>query len=72
MVSEKLIHSLRTLSRMEKLHVMQILVSELAQEEADLLEPGQSYPVWSPYAATEAAQSMLEVLQTDKLRSPNG
>jgi hypothetical protein len=38
---------------------MQFLVSELAQEETDLLKPDLSYPVWSPYDATEAANTML-------------
>ncbi len=51
------------LSRAEKLHVMQFLVSELAQEESDLLKPGMAYPVWSPYDAHEAADAMLEVLK---------
>ena len=42
---------------------MQFLVSELAQEESDLLKPGMAYPVWSPYDAHKAADAMLEVLK---------
>lgn len=59
----ELLPLLHRLSRAEKLHVMQFLVSELAQEESDLLKPGMAYPVWSPYDAHEAADAMLKVLK---------
>ncbi len=72
MFTKELINSLRTLNRAEKLHVMQVLVSGLAQEESELLKTDQVYPVWSPYGATEAAQLMLEVLQMDQSRNQNG
>ena len=42
---------------------MQFLISELAQQELDLLKPGMSYPVWSPYDAVDVADAMLEVLK---------
>jgi hypothetical protein len=45
---------------------MQLLISELAQQETDLIKPDQSYPVWSPYDAVEAADTMLKVLQAAK------
>jgi hypothetical protein len=45
---------------------MQVLISELAQEETNLIKPDQSYPVWSPYDAFDAANTMLEVLQAAK------
>jgi len=63
MVSAELLHTLRTLPRADKLYLMQFLVSELAQEESDLLKPGLAYPVWSPYEAVEAADTMLAVLK---------
>jgi hypothetical protein len=47
----------------EALYLMQFLVSELAQEELDVLKPGLAYPVWSPYDAVEAADTMLAVLK---------
>jgi hypothetical protein len=64
MASSELILTLRGLSRADKFHIMQILISELAQQETDLIKPDQSYPVWSPYDAVEAADTMLEVLKT--------
>lgn len=66
MVSLELISTLRELSRSEKFYIMQILISELAQQETDLIKPDQSYPVWSPYDAVEAADTMLKVLRAAK------
>ena len=45
---------------------MQLLISELAQQETDLIKPDQAYPIWSPYDADVAADTMLKVLQTAK------
>ncbi|MBD2498741.1 hypothetical protein [Nostoc sp. FACHB-280] len=69
MVSTELLNTLQGLSRAEKLYVVQVLISELAQQEADLIKPEQSYPVWSPYNAIDAANTMLEVLQTTQNQS---
>lgn len=41
------------------------MVNELETEE-ELIKPGRSYPVWSPYDATEAAAKILEVLLWEK------
>ena len=64
MISVDLVHTLQQLPRVDKLYVMQFLVSALAQEESDVLKPGLAYPVWSPYDAVEAAHTMLELLNT--------
>jgi hypothetical protein len=66
MVSVELLNALQGLNRADKLYIVQVLISELAQQETDLVKPGQSYPVWSPYDAFEAANTMLEVLQAAK------
>ena len=66
MVSIELLNTLQGLNRADKLYIVQVLISELAQQETDLVKPGQSYPVWSPYDAFEAANTMLEVLQAAK------
>ena len=66
MVSSELISTLRELSRSDKLYIMQLLISELAEQETDLIKQGQAYPVWSPYDAVDAANTMLKVLQTGK------
>ncbi|MEO1376086.1 MAG: hypothetical protein AAFW70_17590 [Cyanobacteria bacterium J06635_10] len=66
MVSSELISTLRGLNRADKFYIMQMLISELAQQEMDLIKPNQSYPVSSPYDAVEAANTMLNVLKTAK------
>jgi hypothetical protein len=63
MVSSELISTLRGLSRADKFYVMEVLISELAPQETELIKLDQSYPVWSPYDAVEAADAMLKVLQ---------
>lgn len=69
MVSTKLLNTLHSLSRAVKLYIMQVLISELAQEETNLIKPDLSYPVWSPYDAFEAANTMLKVLQAAKVQN---
>ena len=58
-----LLPQLHELTRAEKIYFMQYLVSSLAQEEKNLLQSNISYPVWSPYDAFEAAETMLAELQ---------
>lgn len=64
MVSSELISKLRELSRADKFYIMQLLISELAQQEINLIEPNQACPVWSPYDAIEAADAMLKFIAT--------
>jgi hypothetical protein len=66
MVSLELISTLKGLNRSDKFYIMQLLISELAQQEPDLIKPDQAYPVWSPYDAVEAADTMLKVINTAK------
>ena len=66
MVSSELISTLRGLGRADQLYIMQLLISELAQKETDLIKPDRAYPVWSPYDAVEVADTMLKVLQAAK------
>ncbi|MGK7896720.1 MAG: hypothetical protein AB4372_24660 [Xenococcus sp. (in: cyanobacteria)] len=66
MVSAELLKTIQKLERQDKLYLMQVLISELAQEESELVKGDLSYPVWSPYNAFEAADTMLEVLQQAK------
>jgi hypothetical protein len=60
---------LQELNRADKLYVVQILISELVQQETDLLKSGLPYPVWSPYEAFDAANTVLEVLQTTQTQN---
>lgn len=65
MVSTELVEQLRRLNRVDKLEVIQLLAVELAKEEANLLKPGASYDIWSPYDAVDAANIMLEALNAE-------
>ena len=66
MVDAELLNTIQKLERQDKLYIMQVLISELAQEESSLIKEDRSYPVWSPYDAFDAADTMLEVLQQAK------
>lgn len=65
MISTELVEQLYRLDRVDKLQVIQLLATELANEENNLIKPGASYPVWSPYDAVEAANIMLEALNAE-------
>jgi hypothetical protein len=66
MILTELLPELQTLNRADKLRVMQFLVLELAKEEDSLLKPGMSYPVWSPYDAFGAANTLLTLLKAEE------
>ena len=64
---QELIPALRELPRVEKLRLVQFLVNELAREaELTPLQPHAAYPVWSPYDASEAAETLLKMLEQEK------
>lgn len=64
----ELLPALQELSRGDKLRLIQFLVSELAKEEdITLIDPNEDYPIWSPFEAFEAADTLLEALAQDKV-----
>lgn len=63
----ELIPVLQALPHTDKLHLLQFLVFELAQEEGvSLFDPHLTYPIWTPYNAFEAADTLLQALEVDK------
>ncbi len=63
----ELLPALQTLSRAEKLRVMQFLVQELAkEEEVSLLQSGATYHVWSPLNSHKAAQTLATLLEDEQ------
>ena len=60
----ELFPALRELNRADKLRVMQFLVLELAKEEDTLMTAGVEYPLWSPYDAFDAANTLLHALKS--------
>ena len=63
----KLLPELQALARVDKLRVMQFLISELAREEGETLQADTDYPVWSPYDAFDAANSLLDALREEQI-----
>ena len=57
-----------TLSRLDKIRLIQLLAQDLEQAEDELIEPGRSYPVWSPDSAFSAAAALLQALEDEKGR----
>ncbi|WP_148590768.1 hypothetical protein [Aquisphaera giovannonii] len=67
----ELLPSIRGLSRPEKLRLIQVLAAELAAAESPTPAPlaeGETYPVWSPYDAHEAAATLLNLLDEERPR----
>jgi hypothetical protein len=56
----------QTLSHLDKIRLIQFLARDLARDEESLIEPGQSYPIWSPDRAFEAAAVLLQALEDEK------
>ena len=74
---DHIIPSLKSLTRIEKLRVVQFLVTELAVEEetAQSILHANEYPIWSPFEAHDAApSSFLSISRTaawaQRKRSP--
>jgi hypothetical protein len=55
----------KTLSRLDKIRLIQILAQELERDEGDLIEPNRTYPVWSPDRAFSAAAALLKALDEE-------
>lgn len=56
----------QSLSRLDKIRLIQFFAQELERDDAGLIEPGRSYPVWSPDKAFSAAAVLLQALEEDK------
>jgi hypothetical protein len=62
----ELLPSVRSLSRIDKLQLIQLLAADLAQaEDPAPISAGQTYPLWSPDRAYDAAAVLLQVLEEE-------
>ena len=57
----------QSLSRLDKLRLIQFLAQEL-QHDDRLIEPDRSNRVWSPDREFSAAAALVEALEEDKLQ----
>lgn len=66
MISGELLDELQKLDRAEKLEVISILAGELSLEENRRLRAGMTYEVWSPFDSSQAANTLLKMLEHDE------
>jgi len=59
----------KSLSRLDKIRLIHFLAEELERQESDLIEPGKSYPVWSPDSAFSGAATLLQALEDEKAKA---
>lgn len=52
--------------RHDKIRLIQLLAHDLERDEGGLIEPGHSYPIWSPDRAFSAAAALLQALEDEK------
>jgi hypothetical protein len=62
----EILPEVQSLSRLDKLRLIQVLAQDLERNDDVLIEPGRSYPVWSPDRAFTAAAALLQALEEDK------
>lgn len=59
--------TVKELPRADKLRLMQFLVVDLAQDEGvPLLTAGAEYPIWTPFNAFDAADTLMKMLEEHK------
>ena len=58
----EMLPEVRSLSRGEKIKLIQLLAQDLERDEAEIIESDRDYPVWSPDAAFAAGAVMLDIL----------
>ena len=64
---DQMLPDIQSLSRGEKLRLIEMLAHDLAGVENEpLILPNRSYPIWSPDTAFAAAATMLEFLNAGK------
>jgi hypothetical protein len=61
----ELIPEAKSLSRVDKLRLIQVLAEDLATHENGAIPADQKYEVWSPDTAFSAADVMLKALATE-------
>jgi hypothetical protein len=66
MTINELFSVLHELDQADKLRVIQFLANELVQQPNRFFQSGESYEIWSPYDAHDAADKLHDMLQAAK------
>ena len=62
----EVVSEVQSLSRLDKIRLIQLLAQELERETGCLIESGRSYALPSPDRAFTAAAALLHALEQDK------
>lgn len=65
----RIIPELHTLSRFDKIRLIQFLAQELERDEGGLIEPNRTYSLPSPDGAFAAAAALMQALEDEKGQS---
>jgi len=69
-ILNNLLPTVKTLSHADKIRLMHFLTTDLVQrEDINLLEPHKDYPIWTPFDAVEAADTLLTVLAEENQKA---
>ena len=53
---------INNLNKQEKIHLLQTIINQLAEEENNLISSHQEYPIYSPLNAFSAGDTLLKLL----------
>ena len=65
----EMLPEVQSLTRLDKIRLIEFLAQELERDERSLIEPDRSYPMWSPDRAFSAAAALLRTLEEEKVKS---
>jgi hypothetical protein len=68
MTLTEMLPTIQSLSRAEKLRLIQLLAADVARDEEDV-PAEQTVTIWSPYDSFEGAATLLQVLDENKAAS---
>ena len=58
--------AIEALPRTDKVRLLQALARDLSGDDADLIQPNASYPVWTPYNEFAAAATLQHSLEAER------
>jgi hypothetical protein len=62
----ELIPLVNNLSQSDKLSLFKLLAAKIPDAELQVIFAAPEYPIWSPYASTEAANILMQMIQDDR------
>ena len=64
-----LLPTIKTLPRVERIRLIQLIAEDLAREESVSLQSGKAYAVWSPFDAHDGSDVAREFLEREGPRA---